>query len=95
MFSDITRMVLEHFNLIWNYWGIEFLVLANFIFQVILIFCGSRRRHTPGYKLSLSVWVSYILVARIATVVLGKLTTIDTGDQQRNTHSQVEALLAP
>lgn len=85
----------QKLNYLWSYWGIELLVLANFVFQVILTFNGCRRRHTPGYKLSLTVWLSYLLAAKIATVVLGKLTTIDIGRDMRNTHTQVQALLAP
>ena len=96
MFSDLFLRILPgHISFIWNNWGIELLVFANFVFQVILTYNGSRRRHTPGYKLSLTVWFSYLLAAKIATVVLGKLTTIDIGHEQRNTHTQVQALLAP
>ncbi|KGN61067.1 uncharacterized protein LOC101214084 [Cucumis sativus] len=96
MFSELFDLIVpEHISFIWGYWGIELLVLANFVFQVILTFNGSRRRHTPGNRLSLIVWFSYLLAAKIATVVLGKLTTIDIGHEQRNTHTQVQALLAP
>lgn len=96
MFTDLFLEFLPgHISSLWNYWGIELLVMANFVFQVILTFNGSRRRHTPGFKLSLTVWFSYLLAAKIATVVLGKLTTIEIGHEQRNTHTEVQALLAP
>ncbi|XP_023538013.1 uncharacterized protein LOC111798897 [Cucurbita pepo subsp. pepo] len=96
MFSELFEKIIPRdISSLWSYWGIELLVLANFMFQIILTFNGCRRRHTPGYKLSLTVWFSYLLAAKLATVVLGKLTTIEIGKDQRNTHTQIQALLAP
>ncbi|XP_022158138.1 uncharacterized protein LOC111024697 [Momordica charantia] len=96
MLSELVHEFLPRkISSLWSNYGIELLVLANLVFQIVLTFNGSRRRHTPGYRLSLSVWFAYLLAAKVATVVLGKLTTIDIGHTQRNTQTQIQTLLAP
>ncbi|RYR71065.1 hypothetical protein Ahy_A02g005359 [Arachis hypogaea] len=84
-----------HVRHVWNEWELRTLVLISLTWQVILVICGSWRKHASGGFISFVVWVTYLSADWLATVSLGTLANDqgDAGKQDRN-HA-LQALWAP
>uniref|UniRef100_A0A453MXG3 DUF4220 domain-containing protein n=4 Tax=Triticinae TaxID=1648030 RepID=A0A453MXG3_AEGTS len=59
---------------LWKEWGIQILVLASFMLQVVLlIFAGIRRRKASA-ALRIFLWLAYLMADNIAVYALGHMS---------------------
>lgn len=71
-------------------------MLLSFSIQVILTVYGSRRKDIPGIWIRLTIWLTYLLSASLAKIIIGKLTVIPESDpNERNIRRELKALFAP
>uniref|UniRef100_A0A8R7VF79 DUF4220 domain-containing protein n=1 Tax=Triticum urartu TaxID=4572 RepID=A0A8R7VF79_TRIUA len=59
---------------VWKEWGIQILVVASFLLQLILlVFSGFRRRSSSGVLLAF-LWLSYLMADNMAVYALGHMS---------------------
>ena len=81
---------------LWNAWGMITLALVSFTLQIVLTLLGSRRRYIPGIQIRFTVWFAYLLSGSVVKIIMGKLTTIEVRDtEKQNITIELMALLAP
>ncbi|KAK7820746.1 uncharacterized protein LOC112009408 [Quercus suber] len=81
---------------LWNAWGMITLALVSFTLQIVLTLLGSRRRYIPGIQIRFTVWFAYLLSGSVVKIIMGKLTTIEVIDtEKQNITIELMALLAP
>lgn len=81
---------------LWNTWGMITLALVSFTLQIVLTLFGSRRRYIPGIPVRFTVWFAYLLSGSVVKIIMGKLTTIEVKDtEKQNITIELMALLAP
>uniref|UniRef100_A0A453TCU5 DUF4220 domain-containing protein n=3 Tax=Aegilops tauschii subsp. strangulata TaxID=200361 RepID=A0A453TCU5_AEGTS len=59
---------------LWNEWGIQFLVLLSFTFQVFLLLFAGIRRRGGSTVMRLLLWLVYLLADSTAIYALGHLS---------------------
>ncbi|MED6126868.1 hypothetical protein PIB30_082637 [Stylosanthes scabra] len=84
-----------HVRNLWNKWELRVLVLLSLTWQVILIICGSRRKHARGGFINLVVWVTYLSADWLATVSLGTLANNQGNVSSQDKNHALQAIWAP
>ena len=59
---------------LWKDWELRILVLLSLILQIVLIFCGNRRKYTRRTWIRIVMWCAYLMADWVATVALGVIS---------------------
>ncbi|KAI4986394.1 hypothetical protein ZWY2020_019024 [Hordeum vulgare] len=59
---------------VWKEWGIQILVVASFLLQLILLVFGGLRRRSSSARLLAFLWLSYLMADNIAVYALGHMS---------------------
>ncbi|XP_047963544.1 uncharacterized protein LOC125208040 [Salvia hispanica] len=80
---DITPILSNRMQKIWNAVELRLLVLLSLFFQFVLIFTGNRRKYTRNKLVSPTLWFCYLAADSVATLALGVLSQAE-GDSEKN-----------
>ncbi|XP_020148808.1 uncharacterized protein [Aegilops tauschii subsp. strangulata] len=59
---------------VWKEWGIQILVVASFLLQLVLMVGGELRRRSSSAVLLAFLWMSYLMADNIAVYALGHMS---------------------
>lgn len=94
--SFVINAVLPLLKRLWVEWGIQLLVAASLVCEIVLAILGGRRKYMTSILVRLIIWATYLLLTYVATLALGKLTVVRIDDPQNPLNNAVlEGLLAP
>lgn len=80
---------------LWNGSEIRLLVLLSLILQIFLIFLAPFRKRSANRNLSLLLWSFYLSADYVATLALGNLLNMQTGDNDQSLSGELMAFWAP
>ncbi|KAI4381074.1 hypothetical protein MLD38_007188 [Melastoma candidum] len=84
---------------IWDFWGIQMLVIGSISFQIILTLLGGRRKYVSGLTglmMRFVVACVYLFATEVVPFSLGRLTGLRITDPKvPNPFVELKALLAP